>query len=334
MKLFRSFVRGFFSIALLFSAVAVTPVQAGRYEDCEDDYCGEPLRCGAFSIQVKGGVAPGLYTHRTHTFGVAPLLWCSNPGAGANQVFNGCVATTSPTPSLVGEPLICTNGALDIPNVVVDFGKLAKFNKTSHVPYIVGGEVGYNVSESGQVFLEAMYRHGNSKVNTFTGPNNLLVTEDFTTTDHKQITGFIGARYFWGRFWCDIFSPFVGFKFGVQHTRKFNCVVGFNKTLAIDTLLYFLKNTTPAGGLQVGFDACLWRGLSFVFTAEVVASGPRRNNCNYVVSSQAAAKLFGTAATNSTNPAVARASAFTNVIFGETGPELYFPITFGLRYSF
>lgn len=83
-----------------------------------------PLCCGNFSVMVKGGITPALYTDRGPNLAVVPT---------------------------------------DIPPVFAS-GDALTFNEQFHLPWTVGAEVAYNTSQRGQVFLEYAYTQASGKL--------------------------------------------------------------------------------------------------------------------------------------------------------------------------
>ena len=95
---------------------------------CPRQYeCGcNPLYCGAWDLQVQGGVAPVLWRNRGPVYGI------------------NC--TSSPT----------------VP-VITLFDTSSKFNKFFKTPWIVGGQIGYAVSDNSRVFVEFDYSQAKAK---------------------------------------------------------------------------------------------------------------------------------------------------------------------------
>ena len=116
-------------LALLLSGNA----QAGRdgYVDgdscCRQYECGcNPLYCGAWDLQVQVGVNPILWRNRGPVVGI-----------------NCGQSTTSP--------------------VVPLFDTLPKFSKFFKTPWLVGGQVGYALSDNTRVYLEFDYSQAKAK---------------------------------------------------------------------------------------------------------------------------------------------------------------------------
>lgn len=88
-----------------------------------------PLRPGAFSIQLKGGIAPAFYTHRGPVWLTVPAL----------------------APSVVTSTYT------------------ARFSDQFHMPWEVGMELGVNVGRHSEFFLEGFYQQAAGKTYDFIG---------------------------------------------------------------------------------------------------------------------------------------------------------------------
>ena len=109
--------------------------QAGRNDDdgyrsesrdCGGCYeCGcNPLYCGAWDLQVQGGVVPILWRQRSAITGFT------------------CVASAGPA---------CTTTATTI------FDNVPRFRQLFKVPWYVGGQIGYAWSDNTRVYVEFNY---------------------------------------------------------------------------------------------------------------------------------------------------------------------------------
>jgi len=279
---------------LLLLASLAGAAQARNYEDnyaSKDCYarqyeCGcNPLYCGSWDLQIQGGVSPILWRDR-------------GPISGVN--FNA-------------ETQACATEKL--------FASTPRFNALHKVPWIVGGQIGYALSDNARVYSEFNYSqaHGKNAVavnSDLAAPSSVFT---FSVNKYKFFDGYVGARYYFDR-WCDSISFFCGGKVGFTHHKKQNAdlVLAFatlEQTLVL-TPGAVLNNseTVVAGGGHIGLDYCICDNWSLALTGEVVAScGPRTID-------------FIALPNNPTN--------FTNLIFGGIGTELRFPVTVALRYSF
>ena len=290
--------------------------QANRYEgadccptnDCCDRVydCGDPLNCGSLNFMLRAGVAPTLWRDRGN-FSLVSCNALAIPGFGQS---------------------------------VIDIFQLPKFSKFFHVPWLVGGQIGYALTNHFEVYLEFNYRSARAREFTL---SNLPATPNETVNvilnlqDHYRVfDAYIGGRYYWGRCWCDQVAFFLGAKFGLVHHKPvcfqfvispLNCPppTGSEEPPVLNSvsnLPFFFRNTTAASGLNFGFDWCIGCGWSLMFTAEVVASCGPSSNDNIVL------------ATGCPNPVLPNLGVPGNIIIGHIGTELFFPITLGLKYSF
>ena len=213
---------------------------------CYECACN-PLYCGAWDLQVHGGVAPVIWRHR------GPVV---------------AVDLNAVTPF----PLV---------NLTDSFPRFTTFFKT---PWTVGGQVGYAWSDNTRVYLEFNYVQARAKSNVlvtslvtpvnFTAPLPLL----FNLNKYKLFDGYVGARYYFDR-WCDRVSFFLGGKVGFTHHKSINTTLSFATTApatpGIASTPLFTKNTNISGGANFGLDICFCGNWSVVITGEVVAScGP------------------------------------------------------------
>ena len=221
---------------------------------CREYVCGcNPLYCGAWDLQVQGGVAPVLWRNRGALVGVN----CSLTPAVAVNLLN-----TTP--------------------------RFSKFFKT---PWYVGGQVGYALSDNSRVYLEFDYSQANGK-NTvaLTSDFTPAGTLTFTFDKYKVFEGYVGARYYWDR-WCDRLSFFLGGKVGFLHHKKqnVNLLAAFPSTVTpvtYDDQSWNNSSTRVSGGGHVGLDYCICGNWSLVLTGEVVATcGPRGVGAIHLASS-------------------------------------------------
>ena len=267
----------------MFNTTLYAEYLSNTCQPCE--YSCNPLYCGACDIQVHAGVAP--------------LLWVNR------EEF-----------SLVNCPLSATNpifALFDIP----------KFNTFFHIPWTVGGQVGYAWSDALRFYMELNYVQSGSKDTNALVTTNPAITPVQTFTfllqKYRLFDAYLGIRYYWDR-WCDRVSFFVGGKIGMTHHQKVNVSVTVTPPTPALVLLptdtnFFRSNTVVSSGINLGLDICLYCNWSLVITGEVVASCGPSSNGNTVISP-----------TLEVNP--------TNFLIGHIGTELRFPITAGIRYSF
>ncbi|MFA6914945.1 MAG: hypothetical protein WC222_00985 [Parachlamydiales bacterium] len=241
-------------------------------ECCEDPCCPcGPLSEGSFSLLVKGGVNPTHWTSRGK-------VWLTIPAA--------------------------------VP-AVISFNSGPKFKDQYKLPYIVGGEVAYNLSCQGQVFFEANYLHADGKNHGVVG----RLPVGFSFDDYQAWSWYLGGRYYFSRSWiCDRVSPFVGLKAGFINHKKVRYDLTVDGVFVENDIYYHGKSGVSIGA-QIGFDIQICDNISAIVSFEAVASGGPRANRN-----------------NELDPALT--GGLTNVNLSEVGTEVSFPITLGLRYTF
>jgi hypothetical protein len=300
-----------------------------------------PFDCGAFNFEVKGGVAPKIWTDRGHVFAVMHHRTGDAKADAARTWLQG--------------------------SSFRDAACLPKFSRLHKVPWLVGVKLGYMMSCNAEVYFEFDYIQAESKCFNFNVDHGFRGTDgssrnrarvDFRNISKlKEFAGYLGTRYYCDRWFCNTTSWFVGSKVGVSHHRArcFNfdhnfrggssndqfptrgCASrsscssrsgcssfsggsssesGDHRSFRSSSVNLFDRNTSVSGGVHTGFDVRIWCGLSFVFTAEVVATcGPRgRQNVQCNEQSQK------------------RGLSHFNI--GSVGTEVTFPVTFGLNYSF
>lgn len=286
---------------------------ASRYYDdccqpacCEQVYdCGDPLNCGSVNFWFRAGIAPTIWRER----GDFSLVSCN---------------------------------ALAIPNIdsnIVSVFQLPKFKHFFRTPWIVGGQIGYAVTDCFEFYVEANYRKAAARNFLLDGgsdangqpiglpiPNdNVIVSLNFLD-GYRAVDFYVGARYYWGRCWCDRLAWFLGGKFGLVHRQavEFNYRITSTMCSASAALTglnqeFFGRHNSPAAGVNFGLDWCYGCGWSFVIMAEVIATCGPNSNSNIIVPSNC-----------SQLPSLLP----SNIIIGHIGTEIFIPVTFGLKYSF
>jgi hypothetical protein len=202
-------------------------------------------------------------------------------------------------------------------------GEIPKFSKLFHLPWQVGGQITYALSECTTLFTEANYAQAKGK-NCFPSfaSANLALTGK---AKYKLVDWYFGVRYYFdmNSCWCmfENLSFFVGGKIGfVHHYNSSGLVLGSNNCGLVVTDLnatcpsgcLFGKNNVFAGGAQIGLNYCVCENWALVFTAEVVANcGP--STCCGVIP---------------------MGSTSTALLVDGVHSEIAFPITFGVKYNF
>ncbi len=304
MKFFATRLLAIFFLITFASAHNITANYETRNSDeccrtgCYECSCN-PLYCGAFDLQFQ--------------IGVAPLLW---EGRGT---FNAVQC-----PGVSGNPAVFS--LFDIP----------KFSHFYKVPWIVGGQIGYALSDNVRLYVEFDYVQARTKDNvSLVSLATPVATITFDSQKYRLVEGYVGGRYYWDR-WCDRTSFFLGIKAGFVHHHQ----VEFNSLItppvspavapvAFTDLVLFNRNTVPSGGINVGLDFCFCGCWSLVLTAELVASCGPQSNPN-IAFGQPNAGCSGLAP----QPSLPALPNLNNLLIGHIGSELRFPITAAVRYSF
>lgn len=248
---------------------------------CNDYECGcNPLYCGALDFQVQGGVLPIEW----HDRGQFQAIICAGPAV----------------------------------NPVNTLFKIPKFKKFFKLPWTVGAQIGYAVSDNVRVYFEFDYSQAKHKRNiSLSTVSTVPTTIAFTLGKYKLYDAYVGGRYYFDR-WCEKLSFFLGFKAGFVHhdrVRFSSSVTSLTPAVVLTTNLdLFRRNTVPSGGLDFGFDLCYCGNWSFVLTGGILASCGPKNNFNFIF-----------------NPALA---GLNNLLVGSIGAELRFPVTVAVRYCF
>lgn len=288
-----------FAVLLMQSAQTIKADDCCPKDCCDQVYdCGDPLNCGSVNLLFHAGVAPTLWRDRGNFSAISCNALAAVPNTGTN---------------------------------IINFFELPKFSKLFHVPWYVGGQIGYAVTDCFEFYFEANYRQASHKhqfeVVGIEIPNDTVTVLLNLRNKYQAFDAYVGARYYWGRWWCDRIAFFLGGKFGLVHHKS----VCFDYTItstfcpaeaplaSTSRVPLFFKNTVPASGLNFGFDWCVGCGWSVVLMGEVVATCGPKSNGNIPIAANCSQL-------SSIMP--------SNLIVGGTGTELFFPVTLGLKYSF
>lgn len=274
---------------IIFFLAALIPVTIATYCWANDyqDSCN-PLICGAFDIQAQGGINPITWRNR-----------------GEFDTVN-CVGFIDPVVKIFDTP---------------------KFRTFFHIPWIIGGQVGYAYSDNTRIYLEFNYCQASAKDAIAVLTANPLVvppqTVTFSIKNYRLYDFYCGTRYYFDR-WCERISLFLGAKVGLTHHQSvaLNTLTISAPQLAPINVIspatpLFKNNTSISGGFNAGFDCCFCEDWAFVITGEIVASCGPKSNHNIVLA-----------------PSVIGIISATNIIVGHIQTELRFPVTAGIRYSF
>lgn len=283
-------------LLLIVCAIACSPtIKADeRYYSYDDS--AALLDCGSFNLLVHGGVAPTLWRHRGDFSAVS------------------CFASSVP----------------DVNESIIPLFSFPQFKKFFHVPWIVGGQIGYAFSSCSEIYVEVNYRQASRRdfaINNVVIPNDLVNIAFTFGNKYRAIDAYVGARMYWGRYWCDRAALFVGAKFGFVHHKSIDFSYSITPQnvpaqLALvspSEVSFTTRRTAPAGGANIGLDWHYGCGFSIVLMAEVVATCAPRTNGNIPLVN-----------TCTQLPSIVP----NNLLLGSLGTELFFPITLGLKYSF
>lgn len=299
-------ITGYFLFLFSLFASGIVPLYADYYNNdccptdcCEPVYdCGDPLNPCSVDFAFFAGVAPSIWTSR----GDFSLVSCN------------ALAAVPPAP-----------------DVVIPLFEMPRFNKLFHVPWIVGGQIGYAITCNFEVFLQVDYRQASTRnpfvVTGVTIPNDVVNITWNIRDRYRAFDAFIGARYYWGRWWCDRIAFFLGGQFGLVHRKNINFDATVTSTLCpgsaaltITNAGLFLRNTVPAAGFNIGIDWCFGCGWSGILMIDIVgACGPRSN-------------MFVTGLNTGCNQLPSELPK--DVIVGGIGTEVFFPVVIGVKYSF
>lgn len=202
-------------------------------------------------------------------------------------------------------------------------GPLPNYFEVFNLPFFIGGKVGFNVTDYFEAYVEGDYLQGSGRCSTWSvNCPSSTITATLATKLSKYSAGvfYIGSRYYFDC--CRICRPlsfFAGLQVGVVTHRQTD--IEITAASSVGTLVpqinpYFLQTTSISAGGNLGFDLCLSCNLSFVVTLEIIGNGAIRN---YPVI------CLGTGL-----PGVNASTA----LVGRFQSEIWFPILFGLKYTF
>jgi hypothetical protein len=205
-------------------------------------------------------------------------------------------------------------------NPNLDFFDSPSFRKLFHLPWIIGGQVGYAWCDAVRLYVEVNYMQARGKddvsIATVTTPSLAAI---LALKKYRLVEAYIGSRYYWD-YWCDRLSFFWGVKIGLVHhyNSHLDFAIGVPlippTTFVVNDVPAFNHRTSISGGINTGADIHFCNNWSFVFTMEFVASaGPR------IGSRIMLGEPIG---------------QFTTASFGAIGAEIRFPITVAVKYTF
>lgn len=206
--------------------------------------CGcNPLYCGAWDLQIDGGVNPIIWHKRGNLYALdctsgTPLTFTEIPKF--NHVYK--------TPWIVGGQV--GYHWSDNVRVYVEFNYSQARAKRLEIPTLVAGAVFTGIVDQGK---------------------------------YKIFDAYVGARYYWDRWCDRVaffLGAKVGLTHhkGIHGDLSAEAFGGVLTTLLADQSLAH-SNNVVSGGADFGFDVCFCGNWSFVVTGTVIAScGPRFNS--------------------------------------------------------
>lgn len=253
------------------------------YKSCR---FSEPLEANTWGLELYGGIEPIVWKDRGN-FGVALIL-----GEG--------VPFTKPFISAL---------------------KLPCFSSLYKLPWTIGGQIGYSVDAHNRIYFETNYVKALEKTNDIFTVDQIIMGETvaFGSGAYKLIDCFLGLEHYFDR-WYDTFSLFLGAKFGLAHHKNvsFNFIANIPNqgTFTVPKLLSFYeRNTSVAGGFNMGLDVFLGKIFSFTMRVGVVGNG-------------------GFTFTNNDISGIISNNPVTNILLEGIFNEIRFPITFGIQASY
>jgi hypothetical protein len=338
-----------------------------RTNVCQTNGCGI-LEAGRWGLLIGAGVAPGFFKNRGYTQAVDPYLGITCPvslGQAVTSLTCDNVYKVLDTPQNVFIQRDCK-----LPN----FGKLFT-NGVVHVT----GQISYNACDNVQYFVEAVYNR--ARGNCVTYAPNLSVAPDFCSGincgsscntncstgcntscstscvvsgtpiatfgynakigTYQAYGGYLGARYYCNRVWCDRFSFFGGFKIGMLHRKQVcqaasypartatltNSMTTYTFDASNSSSIIFCASNAISGGVQVGLDYCINDCWSLLVAVEFLTTSPFKVSRNLPITipdpSNAPVQGFGR---NFNYP--------SNLIVAPLGCLLQIPVWAGIRWEF
>lgn len=331
---------------LVIGVLLITAVSVVAYMDD----CGS-LQRGNWYIMPKIGAAPGFFTHRGYERRVVPLGSAANPAI---------VCTSIP---VIGDRPVVQR---DLANNIVQQNacRIPTFSKTfTNRVLDVGFEIGRNMSDNAQLYLEYFYNRArgsclNSPTENYAAPDGcaesscsavssgpILTTSNptYQYSDYIANGGYIGNRYYHSkRYFCDNVSLWAGFKVGILHRKQVTaCITVPERTATVNGNVYtfaaatlptrtiFCNTNAVSGGVSFGADYNICNSLSVLFGLEVLASCPLQPNGNanhiLVEDPKPAASAPDIPSGFFAQP--------TNTFPGSTGVLLQVPVWVGLRWE-
>lgn len=282
--IFQKLILLFFIFATTNHIYAWWPFNACQSEcdtTCRQYECScNPLQCGSFDLQFQAGVSPINWRH-------------------GSEVETGFFNVQFPSPTL---------------KVIDHF----HFNDFFHVPWIIGGQVGYAWSDNVRFYIDLNYLQAKAKNFSSISLTNPGLPVALVPGKYRLFDVYFGGRYYWNR-WCDRVSFFVGAKIGLTSHKSTDFMVTIAvpqlpSTTFLSDIQIFNHRTGISGGINGGIDICFCGNWAFVITGEIVISRGPKVTEDLIL-----------------NPSVLN---FTTLSFAPIGAEIRFPVTAAIRYTF
>ncbi len=153
--------------------------------------------------------------------------------------------------------------------------KIPQFSKQFNTPLYIGGDIGYEIADNLDIFLDLNYTRARGKKIEFIS-QEVMVSQDFS--NFQAFGAYVGIRYY-GDLYCRWFVPYIGGKFGVQSRNRVLATMVTNNDPATMTIFTFFKrNSAVSGSIQGGFNIQVCRFMSIYLQAEALFSGPQKSN--------------------------------------------------------
>ena len=208
---------------------------------CPPTICCEngPLSCGAFGVQVKGGVTPSFFSDKGHNTVTNPLL---------------------------------------IPPVFT-LGRTANFDKFFDTPWQVGAELQWNASTNVQFFAEYVYENAKGRRHTFDVGTLAIAHryKDLQSNSFYLGARYYFSSIWNSDCGTMSLAPFVGFKGGLvwyHNNNHFNDSLTDLLPVGVIAVSNSKKNNRVAmsAGAQIGADLSINQNWGVVLTVEVVGT--------------------------------------------------------------
>lgn len=232
------------SVIVVLFAVFLLPIRGMAVEESMAAFERGPLCCGAFSLTIRGGIAPAIFSHRETS----------------DLVVNGNIGP------------------------IVSQGYLPEFFRQFQLPWMIGAEFAWNASARVQFFAEYSYTQarGESQFLPIAGVSFAERLSDLRM--NASYLGaryyFNGLSSCFGR---GPITPYVGFKAGVVWQAEMRTNYFFNGVEVANNVPYYLSLACVSGGLQLGAEWRFCSCWSLLLQGEFIATQGPVGNSNIVL---------------------------------------------------